>query len=81
MAIDDYSSDGVARAVLAALDRLDELSRRAARAADGAPDSLSAMLTATVDSIRAERSPVPGGRLRRFLLRTATSASRVPRRW
>ena len=67
VAIDAYSSEGVARAVLAALGRLDELAVHAARAASGAQDRLQPMLAKTVDAIRSGRSAGLGGTLQRLL--------------
>ena len=65
--IADYSSEGVARAALAALGRLDELSAHAAIAARQAGDTLDAILGETVDAVRARASSRLVGRVKRFI--------------
>jgi glycosyltransferase involved in cell wall biosynthesis len=65
--IADYSSEGVARAALAALGRLEELSARAGIAAREAGDTLDFILGETVDAMRAEASAGVAGRVKRFL--------------
>jgi len=65
--IADYNGEGVARAVLAAIDRLDRLAACAAVAAKQANDTLGSVLGATVEAVRAERSSSPTGRVKRFI--------------
>jgi glycosyltransferase involved in cell wall biosynthesis len=65
--IADYTSHGVARAALAALGRLEELSARAAIAAREASDTLDVVLGETVDAVRTQTSAGLGGRLKRFI--------------
>ena len=67
--IADYSSEGVARAALAALGRLEELSARAAIAAQEARDTLDFILGETVDTMRAQASAGLAGRVKRFIER------------
>jgi glycosyltransferase involved in cell wall biosynthesis len=65
--IADYTSEGVARAVLAALVRLDELSACAGIAARQASDTLDVVLSETVDAVRAQASSRLAGRVKRFI--------------
>jgi glycosyltransferase involved in cell wall biosynthesis len=65
--IADYSSEGVARAVLAALGRLEELSARAGIAAREASDTLDFILGETVDAVRKQASAGLAGRVKRFI--------------
>jgi glycosyltransferase involved in cell wall biosynthesis len=65
--IADYSSEGVARAALAALDRLGELQAHAAIAAHQARDDLGFVLGETVDAVRTQRSSGLAARAKRFL--------------
>ena len=67
--ITDYSSFGVARAVLAALGRLDALSSQAAIAAHRTDDTLACLLQATVGAVRADRPATFAGRVRRLIRR------------
>ena len=73
VAIADYSGEGVARAALAALDRLGELQARAAIAAHQATDDLGFVLGATVDAVRTERSSGLAARAKRFVGRKLES--------
>ena len=73
VAIADYSGEGVARAALAALDRLGELQARAAIAAHQATDDLGFVLGATVDAVRTERSSGLAARAKRFVSRKLES--------
>ncbi|HEY2610275.1 MAG TPA: glycosyltransferase [Reyranella sp.] len=65
--IADYTSDGVARAALAALGRLEELSARASIAACEASDTLDIVLGDAVDAIRTRASAGLAGRARRLI--------------
>ena len=65
--IADCSSEGVARAALAALGRLDELSAHAAIAARQTSDTLDVVLGETVDALRARASSSLAGRVKRFI--------------
>ena len=65
--IADYSSEGVARAALAALGRLDELTARARIAAHEASDTLDAILGETADAVRRQASGRLAGRIKRLL--------------
>jgi glycosyltransferase involved in cell wall biosynthesis len=65
--IADYTSDGVARATLAALGRLEELSARAGIAACEASDTLDVVLGDAVDAVRTRASAGLSGRARRFI--------------
>jgi glycosyltransferase involved in cell wall biosynthesis len=65
--IADYSSEGVARAALAALGRLEELSTRAGIAAREASDTLDFILGETVDAVRTQASAGLAGRVKRFI--------------
>lgn len=67
VAIADYSSEGVAHAVLAALDRRGELAARAAIAARQANDNLDSVLQGTVEAVRADGSSNLAGMARRFM--------------
>jgi glycosyltransferase involved in cell wall biosynthesis len=62
--IADYTSEGVARAALAALGRLDELAARAAIAAREANDTLDVVLGEAIDAIRARSAT---GKARRLI--------------
>jgi len=65
--IADYTSDGVARAALAALGRLEELSARAGIAAREASDTLDIVLGDAVDAVRTGASAGLAGRARRLI--------------
>jgi len=65
--IADYTSDGVARAALAALGRLEELSARAGIAARAASDTLDIVLGDAVDAVRTRASAGLAGRARRLI--------------
>jgi glycosyltransferase involved in cell wall biosynthesis len=65
--IADYSDEGVARALLAALGRLDELSARAAAVASRTDDALSRLLQATVEAVHADRPAKLAGKVKRFI--------------
>ena len=65
--IADYSSAGVARAALTALDRLGELQAHAALAAHQATDDLGFVLGEAVDAVRTERSSGLAARAKRFV--------------
>ena len=67
--IADYSSEGVARAALAALRRLDELSAHAGIAARHASDTLDVVLGETVDAVRVQASSGLAGRVKRLIAR------------
>src|SRR5262249_40921187 len=66
VAIDEYSSEGVGRAVLVALDRLPALRIQAARAASRVQDRLQPVLARTVDTIRGQGSSRLGRGLHRL---------------
>ena len=74
--ITHYSSQGVADAILKALDHSDELAARAAHAAFEVADELPAMLRATVDAIRADGSSGLRGKVGR-LIRKIRLSNRV----
>ena len=65
--IADYTSEGVARAALAALGRLEELSARAGIAARAASDTLDIVLGDAVDAVRTRASAGLSGRARRLI--------------
>ena len=65
--IADYTSEGVARAALAALGRLEELSARAGIAARAASDTLDIVLGDAVDAVRTRASAGLAGRARRLI--------------
>jgi glycosyltransferase involved in cell wall biosynthesis len=65
--IADYSTEGVARAALAALGRLDELTARASIAAHEASDPLDAILGETADAVRRQASGGLAGRIKRLV--------------
>jgi glycosyltransferase involved in cell wall biosynthesis len=66
VAITEYSAPGVAAAVLTALGRLDDLSRRAARVAERQPDGLASILQTVVADVRSQRSQGLAGVVRRL---------------
>jgi glycosyltransferase involved in cell wall biosynthesis len=68
--ITDYSSEGVARAALAALGRLDELTARAAIAAHEASDTLDAILGETADAVRRQAFRGLAGGIKRLVGRS-----------
>jgi glycosyltransferase involved in cell wall biosynthesis len=77
--IADYTSEGVARAALAALGRLEELSARAGIAAREASDTLDVILGETVDAVRTQASAGVAGKVRRFIGRNfRTRPSAIP---
>ena len=65
--IADYSSEGVARAALTALGRLDELTARARIAAHEASDTLDTILGDAADAVRRQASRGLAGRIKRLL--------------
>jgi glycosyltransferase involved in cell wall biosynthesis len=66
VAIAEYSAPGVAAGVLTALDRLDDLSRRAARVAERQPDGITPILRGIVAAVRAQRRQGLAGVVRRL---------------
>lgn len=66
VAITDYGPAGVAAAVLTALERLDDLSSRAARIAGRQADGLGAILDAVIAAVRAQRNRGLAGIVRRL---------------